>query len=224
MQEKVEEIVRRLQLEFNIEDDEFVALRASRSKNPFEVLVATVLSQNTTDKNSLKALKELKKRFRITPEDLSKASVREIEEAIRPAGLYRQKASVIKELALNLSNGKLNKILSMDWQEARKILISLRGVGPKTADVLLLMSAGAPTFPVDTHVMRVSKRLGIVKPNASYEEARQALMDFFRPEDYLKGHLLLIKLGRTYCKARNPRCSECPLRDICPRVGVNEAK
>ncbi len=216
------ELISRLQKAFEIRDEEFIALKASKTKNPFEVLVATVLSQNTTDKNSFRALNNLKKIYKITPEALAKADVKEIEQAIRPAGLYRQKARVIKELAVNLTNGKLNKILSMDGESAREVLKSLRGVGPKTADVVLLMTANYPTFPVDTHVMRVSKRLGLVPEDANYEEARRFLMEFFSPEDYLKGHLLLIKLGRTYCKARNPKCESCPLSDICPKIGVRE--
>ncbi len=213
------ELISRLQKAFEISDEEFIALKASKTKNPFEVLVATVLSQNTTDKNSFKALANLKRRYKITPEELSKVDVKEIEEAIKPAGLYRQKARVIKELAVNLTNGKLEKILRMG-RPARDILKSLKGIGPKTADVVLLMCADYPTFPIDTHVMRVSKRLGIVPEDADYETARKFLMEFFSPEDYLKGHLLLIKLGRTFCKARNPKCNLCPLEDLCPKLGV----
>ncbi len=215
------ELISRLQKAFEINDEEFIALKASKTRNPFEVLVATVLSQNTTDKNSFRALKNLKRIYKITPEDLSGADVKEIEKAIRPAGLYRQKARVIKELAVSLTNGKLNKILDMDGESARNLLKSLKGVGPKTADVVLLMTTNYPTFPIDTHVMRVSKRLGLVPEDADYEEARKSLMKFFRPEDYLKAHLLLIKLGRTYCRARKPKCDSCPLSDMCPKLGVN---
>lgn len=101
--------------------------------------------------------------------------------------------------------------------------MEMPGVGPKTADVVLLFSANKPTIPVDTHVNRVSKRLGLAPANGDYEEVRLSLQSFFNSKDYLSVHLLLISLGRKYCKARRPLCQKCPVNTYCPsnsRVGI----
>lgn len=102
--------------------------------------------------------------------------------------------------------------------------MELPGVGPKTADVVLLFSENQPTIPVDTHVNRVSKRLGLAPADGGYEEARLSLQSLFEPKDYLAVHLLLIALGRKYCKARKPRCPNCPVNTYCPSNSLgNEA-
>jgi len=211
-----DELLRILRKEFKIDRRDFIALM---SKNPFELLVATVLSQNTNDKNSSRALEELRRRIGTSPEDLAGASEEEIAEAIRIAGLYRTKAKALKKLAeevMRRYSGNLERLLDMPVDEARKELMSLPKVGEKTADVFLLFLGGKPTFPIDTHVRRVSKRMGIAE--GSYEDIRRSLMKFFNPEDYLEAHLLLIALGRRYCRAKNPACDVCPLRDICPKL------
>lgn len=95
----------------------------------------------------------------------------------------------------------------------------MQGVGPKTADVVLLFSANKPTIPVDTHVNRVSKRLGLAPAKGDYEDIRLSLQSIFNPEDYLSVHLLLITLGRKYCKARRPLCQKCPVNKYCPSNG-----
>jgi len=192
---------------------------ADAPKDPFQVLIVTVLSQATADRNTEKAFRNLSKRFPITPKDLAEAKVEEIEEAIRIAGLYRNKSKIIKELSrviLEEFGGSLDFIYSLPLEEARKTLMRLPGVGPKTADVVLIFCAGKPTLPVDTHVNRVSKRLGLALPNADYEDVRETLQSLFSPEDYLPVHLLLISLGRRYCKARNPLCKPCPIKSLCP--------
>jgi len=189
------------------------------SRNPFKALIRTVLSQNTADINTMRAFENLSEKFLITPEALAKADVNEIEEAIRVAGLYRNKSRVIKNLSniiLEQFNGSLNFIYSSPLEEARKKLLLLPGVGPKTADVVLIFCAGKPTLPIDTHVNRVSKRLGLAPPNADYEGVRQALQALYPAEDYLPVHLLLISLGRKYCKARKPLCNICPVNMLCP--------
>jgi endonuclease III len=105
-------------------------------------------------------------------------------------------------------------------KEARNALIQFPGVGPKTADVVLLFSANQPTIPVDTHVDRVAKRLGFVPSNSGYEAVRQNLQSLFEPRDYLMVHLLLIAHGRKYCRARHPLCDECPISAYCPSKGL----
>ncbi len=210
------EILRRLQEGLEFREDEFASLVASKSGNPFEVLVATIISQNTNDKNTMKAMDRLKTLLgRIDPESIEKIPLKKLEEILKPAGLYRQKAKVIKEVAYLLKDGRLDRILrAEDLEEARKALMSLPGVGPKTADVVLNLTSSKPTIAVDRHIARVSLRLGLVESN-DYNSVREALMSLFDPKDYLKTHLLLIKLGRIYCRPKNPKCDECPLRDLC---------
>ncbi len=198
---------------------------SSRSSD-FETLVVTVISQNTADRNTACAFENLSKKFPITPEALSKAQVSEIEEALKVAGLYRNKARTIKKLAkivMEKFNGSLDFIHEIPFEEARKTLIELPGVGPKTADVLLLFRAKKPTIPIDTHIKRVSKRLGFANPNADYEEIRESLQRLYNPKDYFEVHILLIMLGRKYCRARNPKCQECPVNRLCP-TGLERLK
>ena len=198
---------------------------ADAPKDPFQVLIMTVLSQATADRNSERAFRNLSKRFPICPKNLASARVEEIEAAIRVAGLYRNKSKVIKELSrliLEKFGGSLDFIYSLPLEEARKTLICLPGVGPKTADVVLIFCAGKPTLPVDTHVNRVSRRLRLVPPDADYEGVRGALQSLYLPKDYLPVHLLLISLGRRYCKARNPLCESCPVNMLCPSREVED--
>lgn len=188
-------------------------------REPFETLIRTVLSQNTASINTRRAFRNLSEKFPITPEDLAEADVKEIERAITVAGLYRNKSKVIRDISrmvLEQFNGSLNFIHSLPLEKARKILLGLPGVGPKTADIVLLFSAGKPTLPVDTHVNRVSKRLGLAPPDADYEGVRRSLETIYPPEEYLPVHLLLISLGRNFCKARKPLCRSCPVNALCP--------
>jgi endonuclease-3 len=189
------------------------------SKKPFSTLIRTVLSQATADRNTNRAFRRLSEKFSMTPKTLAKANVQEIKEAIRVAGLYRNKSRVIKNLAhtiLEQFKGSLDFIYSLPLEEARSKLMSLPGVGPKTADVVLLFCAERPVIPVDTHVKRVSERLGLTHQNSNYEEIRGALQSLYQPQEYLPVHLLLISLGRRYCKARKPLCEPCPVNALCP--------
>jgi len=190
---------------------------SSRSSD-FETLIVTVISQNTADRNTARAFENLSKKFPITPEALSKAPLSEIEEALKVAGLYRNKARTIKKLAkiiMEKFGGSLNFIHKLPFEEARKALLELPGIGPKTADVLLLFRAKKPTIPIDTHIKRVSKRLGFASQNAGYEEIRESLQALYDPKDYFEVHILFIMLGRKYCRARNPKCAECPVSRLC---------
>jgi len=192
-------------------------------RDPFETLVITILSQNTADRNTARAFESLSKRFDITPEALAKADLNQIEEAIKTAGLYKNKSRAIRSAAtivLKKNRGTLQPILSLPLEEARNALLQFPGVGPKTADVVLLFSANQPTIPVDTHVNRVAKRLGFAPPKGDYETVRQALQSLYDPTDYLMVHLLLICHGRKYCRARHPLCNDCPVNAYCPSKGV----
>jgi endonuclease III len=191
-------------------------------RDPFETLVVTVISQNTTDRNTTRAFENLSKRFEITPEALAQAPLREIEASIRTAGLYKAKAKTIQRAAIGIIekyHGSLQSILSMPVEQARKTLMEFPGVGPKTADVVLLFSAKQPTIPVDTHVNRVAKRLGFAPEKADYETIRGCLMKLYDPVDYLSVHLLFIAHGRKTCKAPRPLCKQCPVNALCPSNG-----
>lgn len=189
------------------------------SEDPFKTLIITMISQNTADRNTVRAFENLSNMLKITPEALANAREKEIEECLKVAGLYRSKAKTIKHVSrtiLERYNGDLKSILSLPTEEARRTLMQFPGVGPKTADVVLLFCAKQNTIPVDTHVDRVSKRLGLAPAAGNYEAVRKALQSIYDPEDYLQVHVLLILHGRKYCKARVPLCKECPINMFCP--------
>lgn len=193
----------------------------SERNDPFETLIITIISQNTADRNTARAFENLSKRFQIKPEVLAKAETRQIEECLKVAGLYRNKAKTIKSVSKIISekfHGDMNQILSLPLSEARKTLMQLPGVGPKTADVVLLFCSKKPTIPVDTHVNRVARRLGLAPQVGDYEDVREALQSLYNPGDYLDVHVLLILLGRKYCKARKPLCAQCVLNVLCPKL------
>jgi endonuclease-3 len=191
-------------------------------RDPFETLVVTIISQNTADRNTDRAFESLSKRFEISPEALAKAKTSEIEAAIRVAGLYKSKAKTIKQASTKIHEkygGSLKSILALPLDDARNALMAFSGVGPKTADVVLLFSAGQPTVPVDTHVNRVSKRLGFAPEKGDYESVRSSLQALYAPADYLSVHLLFIAHGRTTCKAQRPLCKQCTINMYCPSNG-----
>lgn len=187
--------------------------------DPFETLVITIISQNTADVNTERAFENLSNQFEVTPQALSKAETSKIEACLHVGGLYKSKAKTIQtvsKIILEKFQGSLKPVLLLPLEEARKTLIELPGIGPKTADVVLLFAANQPTIPVDTHVNRVSKRLGLAPANGGYEDVRLNLQSLFDPKDYLAVHLLFIAHGRKYCKARQPLCPECPVNTYCP--------
>ncbi|MGD6810187.1 MAG: endonuclease III domain-containing protein [Candidatus Bathyarchaeia archaeon] len=195
-----------------------------KAKNdPFETLIVTIISQNTADKNTDLAFTRLKQRFQITPKILAEASATEIENCIKPAGLYKGKTCAIQTASKIIQEkygGSLEPVLALSLEEARKTLIAMPGVGPKTADVVLLFSAQKPTIPVDTHVNRVSKRLGIAPQNGDYDAVRLSLQKLFAERDYLAVHQVLIGHGRRFCKAQKPLCTFCPIISYCETKGA----
>ena len=212
LKNKASNIVKLLRKEFKL------PARKDKTRETFETLIATVISQNTNDRNTAAAFERLSKKFKIKPAVLSKADVRDVEEALRVGGLHHKKARVIKNLAgvvLEDFDGSLDFVSILPLEQARRKLLALPGVGPKTADVVLLFSAGRSTIPIDTHVNRVSKRLALVNSKADYESVRKKLQWIFNPQDYYSVHILLISHGRRYCRARNPKCRICPLGQLC---------
>lgn len=215
--ERANKILEILQAEFTL--PKWTSFRSGSKRTVFQTLIRTVLSQATNDRNRDRAYKNLSAKFAVTPKALADADVNEIAKAIRVGGLYRNKSRKIKALSksvLRRFNGSLDFIFSDPVPQARSKLMSISGVGPKTADVVLLFSAGKPTFPVDTHVFRVSRRLRLAPLHSGYENVRSSLECLFAPEDYLPAHLGLISLGRTACRARNPLHKSCPICFLCP--------
>jgi endonuclease-3 len=205
---------------------EYVVLVADKlDGNPFAVLAAIILSQNTSDKNSIKAYMNFRKAIGVRPEEVLSKSLEEVREAIRAAGLADQKAKAIVEAArLVTEKGGEEWLVKAPPEELRRELLRIRGIGKKTVDVFLSFYRGyGGVFAVDTHAARIAKRWGLVRENASYEEISKALLDYFGPENSEEAHRLLIALGRRYCRAKRPLCDQCPLRELCPWPHIRSA-
>lgn len=186
--------------------------------SPLDELVSTILSQNTNDTNRDRAFESLRARFP-TWEAVRDAAPQAVIAAIRPAGLANQKGPRIQQVLRQITAERgaldLNFLSDLPLEEARAWLTRFKGVGPKTAAILLLFSLGRPAFPVDTHIYRVTGRIGLRPERMSVEEAHAHLERLFPPETYYAAHLNIIRLGREICAARKPDCLICPLRDIC---------
>ena len=193
---------------------------------PVDELVFTVLSQNTADVNTERTFAALKARF---PEwsAARDASAEEIEEAIALGGLAHTKAPRLKRIleALSAPGGApdLSVLDGMTDAEAQDYLVSLPGVGPKTAACVLLFSLGRPVMPVDTHVHRVARRLGIIDAKVTAAQAHPLLTQMAGPDDAAQiyaVHVDFVRHGRRICHARRPACGECPLAGMCPSAGA----
>lgn len=188
-------------------------------RDPLAELVLTILSQNTSDSNSGRAFVRLMARF---PDwrAVADAPVELVEEAIRPGGLAPTKApriqAALREVLARTGGFDLSFLEGMPLEEARAWLTSLPGVGPKTAACVLLFALGRPAMPVDTHVHRVARRLGLIPARATPEQAHALLEGIVPPDDVYALHMTLVKHGRRVCIAGRPRCSGCVLRHVCP--------
>ncbi len=191
-------------------------------RDPVATLVSTILSQNTNDLNRDRAFAQMRERFP-TWEAVRDADPAELVEAIRPAGLANQKGPRIQN-ALRLITDQqgelsLDFLVDMETEEARKWLTSIKGVGPKTAAIVLCFALGRPAFPVDTHVHRVTRRLGLIGPTTTREQAHTILEELLPAEIHYPFHINLIAHGRQVCKAQRPRCERCVLRGHCDYFG-----
>ena len=200
-------------------EEEYGPLRREQRLDPIAELVFTILSQHTSDLNAERAGRALKERFGAW-EAVAGASVEEVEEATRSAGLARQKAprilgslGRIQELRGSLD---LDFLRELPLGEAKAWLRELPGVGPKTAAVVLLFSLGMPAMPVDTHVHRVSRRLGLIGPKVTAEQAHDLMESQVPPESVYAFHVGLITHGRRVCHAQRPACSRCIFQERCP--------
>ena len=187
-------------------------------RDPLSELLVTILSQNTNDTNSGRAYESLRQRFP-TWQDVLVADVDDLADSIRVGGLANIKAPrmqrILQQLMKERGSLDLSFLGDMSVPEARKYLLSLHGVGPKTAACVLLFSLHMPALPVDTHVFRISKKLGLVPGKASAEKVHTLLEELLPEETYYPFHLNVIRHGRTLCKARDPQCEACPLTDEC---------
>lgn len=186
--------------------------------SPIGELVSTILSQNTNDTNRDAAYDSLRESFP-TWEGVRDAQEEQVIEAIRIAGLANQKGPAIQNALRSISRERgaleLDFLSSLSSQEAAAWLTQLKGVGPKTAAIVLLFALNMPAFPVDTHVYRVTGRLGLRPQGMSAEKAHTFLAEQFHPDTYYPVHLNLIRLGREICHARTPLCESCPLKRMC---------
>jgi endonuclease-3 len=185
---------------------------------PVDELVNCILSQNTSDINRDRGYDALKVRYP-TWEMVAEAPVDELIETIRPAGLSNQKGPRIQQVLriIHAEQGDYNIdfLNDLSVEEAKAWLTSLPGVGPKTAAIVLCFAFGRPAFPVDTHVHRVSTRIGFLPAGVNADKAHPIMEAIVPPEDYYAFHINLIQHGRSICHARGPRCERCPLTDCC---------
>jgi endonuclease-3 len=186
--------------------------------HPTDELLLTILSQHTADRNSHRAFEQLKRTYS-SWELLRTAPEQQLADTIRTAGLANIKAhrikQVLNELHARFGTVDLDFLRTLSLDEARQILIDLPGVGPKTAACVLLFSLGQSAFPVDTHVHRVTRRLGLVGPKDSAERTHEVLEAAIPAQDIYDFHVNLVRHGREVCRAQHPRCGVCVLQDIC---------
>jgi endonuclease III len=190
-------------------------------RNPLpaiDELVSTILSQNTNDMNRDRGFNALRAKFG-TWEEVRDAQTADVVDAIRPAGLANQKGPRIQQVLRSITEERgsldLSFLENLTVEEARAWLTRFNGVGPKTAAIVLCFSLGKPAFPVDTHIYRVTGRIGLRPEKMTVEQAHPHLESLFPPETYYAAHLNIIRLGREICQARRPRCEVCPIINLC---------
>ncbi|MDD4652628.1 MAG: endonuclease III [Methanothrix sp.] len=198
--------------------EELYGIPQAEERDPVDLLVMTILSQNTSDTNSLRAFARLKSTFSDYEQVLA-ATDEAVAESIRAGGLAEIKARRTKEALFRIKQDaetiSLSFLADMKKEQAMAYLLSLPGVGPKTASVVLLFAFFMPFLPVDTHVYRICRRLGLVGESVALEKAQSILERVVPVDKYLSFHLNLITHGRRICRARNPRHEVCPLQDCC---------
>ncbi|MCS7190744.1 MAG: endonuclease III [Fimbriimonadales bacterium] len=207
----IEEIVARLEQLYGVPEWQ-------PRHNPLEELIHCILSQHTSDANSFRAYRQLRERYP-SWQAVADAPVEELAATIRSGGLANQKAPRIQAVlkAIHAAHGDY----SLDWlhdlptPEARRFLMSLPGIGPKCAAIVLCFAMGRPVIPVDTHVFRVSWRLGLIPRSLGEAKAHDALEAIIPEPLVYRFHVALIRHGRAICKAQNPRCTRCPIQEFC---------
>ena len=214
--ERFQKILHRLEQSDILKQAPVWTFKAAK-ETPFEVLVGTLLSARTRDETTTQVVKRLFSSVK-GPEDLARLSEDEIARLIYPVGFYKTKARHLKALGQALIERFGGEVPS-----TLEALVSLPGVGRKTANIVLVEAFDKPALSVDVHVHRIANRLGLVqtqRPEETEEALKKLLPD---PEDWKKVNLLLVALGQTICTPRNPRCSVCPIEDLCPKIGVDSS-
>jgi len=198
----------------------FGPLDPPRAVDPLDELVLTVLSQHTSDLNAERAFESLRRAFRGSWAEIVEANEHAVADSIRSGGLANSKApriqAILREVRDREGGFDLSRLREMSDDDAREYLMTLPGIGPKTAAVVLSFALGRDAMPVDTHVHRVTARLGLIPPKASAEKADRILHDLVPDGLRTPMHVGFIRLGREICKAPTPRCRQCPLKDLCP--------
>jgi endonuclease-3 len=194
-----------------------------RLDDPLESLIRTVLSQNTNDVNRDRAYEQMRARFP-TWQDVMEAPATKLADAIRVGGIANVKSKRIQRILRRIRDryGKLDLVFlrTRPAEEAAEILSGFDGVGLKTVKCVQVFALGQDVFPVDTHIFRLSKRMGFVEQNTTRERAHDVMGRLVPPEKMYSFHLNLIEHGRRVCKAPRALCAECPLRRPCPKIGV----
>ncbi len=192
--------------------------RVRRRTDLIGSFVLTMLSQHTSDLNAERAFGVLKERFPRW-EDVANATPRQVASAIRSAGLANQKSGRIRDfvrwIKTTFGDYDLSAMKKMPTDEATKLFTSVNGIGIKTVSVVLLFSLGRDVFPVDTHVHRICRRVGLVPDKATAEQTHHRMAPLIAEGKSMSLHVNLLRLGRTICHARGPQCPDCPLRRLC---------
>jgi endonuclease-3 related protein len=192
------------------------------ARTRLEIILGAILTQNTTWRNATLALKNLRKAGLLTWRALRQASLKELESRVRPAGFYRQKARTIHDFADWLERtlgGSLDSLFSMKSARGRQQLLSLQGIGPETADAILLYAGRHPLFVADAYTRRVLSRHQLLAATANYESAQQFLHDHLPADEAMfnEFHALLVEVAKRYCQREVARCEDCPLRRFLPQ-------
>lgn len=189
---------------------------------PFEVIVGAILTQNTNWKNVERAIENLKEKKLLDPSALVKISEEELARLIRPAGYYNIKTKRLKEFLKVFCkrwDGSIEKMKTLPLGQLRKALLEIRGIGPETADSILLYALGREVFVVDAYTKRILQRHGVIDGKEDYESIRK-LFESVLPRDvslYNEYHALIVRVGKTFCKSKNPFCNKCPLGELFPQ-------
>jgi endonuclease-3 related protein len=203
-----------------LHNDHFGPLHWWPADSPFEVIVGAILTQNTAWANVEQAISNLKQAEALSPEKLANFPLDQLESLIKPSGFFRQKAARLQNLAKGLVNdwqSNLTALCAGPLDEARDRLLNQPGIGPETADAILLYAAERPSFVVDAYTKRIFKRIGLLKGKEKHDEVRQMFMQGLPNEVQLfnEYHAQIVLLAKTYCRKNKPRCFDCPLNQVC---------
>lgn len=189
------------------------------AESRFEIIVGAILTQNISWNNVEKAIFNLKDKDLLSIDDILNTDIESLALLIKPAGYYNQKSRYLKNICkfIKENYGSLEEFLSQDSRKLRNELLKIKGIGPETADSIILYAAEKPVFVVDAYTKRIFYRIGLIKQNLSYNKVQQFFMENLPKEVnlYNQYHALIVKLGKQNCSNKNPVCKNCPLNDIC---------